>query len=777
MTDLALLELTELDRLVWSRLPEAFEPKVRRWDTPTAMAVELEPEKTVRTAMQDCIDRHLIDVADGRTKRLMIFCPPQEGKSQKVSRRFPAWLLSHDPTLRIGIVSFEQERATRWGRDIKRDVETHPTLGIHLRADSKAAGRWHTEQGGGVYCAGIGAALTGEPLDVLIIDDPVKGRKEAESSTYRDAAWDWWESVGSTRLSTRGVAVLMMCMTGDTPVLLPDGAEKPLRDIRPGDEVATYEGGRLTTSTVMNWAHQGLDDLICIRMKSGRVVRANARHPFLTIDANGEESWLRTDQIQPGVRILTATGGSGAGSPAPLTDVTRQRGARGCATPTTTRLSGRPATARLRSMLRRVAKLASSIVTDSPTKRSTSSSTSRVGTAPSADSRRRAVTPEPTGTGSCASTMTTTPERYADCSATTATSPSDTGSHPQLSGLPLTTWSVTPDEVVAVEPCGREDVFDLQIARTENFIANGLVSHNTRWHEDDLAGRLLAHEPGQWTVLRIPAIAEDADPLGRPPGEELKSVQKRPPGYFKKLEQVRSPYVWLSVYQQAPSAAEGLIFKRIWWRYWTPARGNGESVSIAGKVHSLADAWRFATVDLAASTRTSADYTVISAWAKLISGDLVLLDRVRARIGEMDHFENALPLVQRWKLDTVFVEASQLGMTLVKQATQSGVPISPVQAETDKLSRALPASAWCKAGRIWLPSGAWWLDTWVSEHASFPSATHDDQVDTTAYAVRVAVTQWAPPPRPPEPRVERRRDPIDAAFGGPTDVDLMGVAL
>jgi predicted phage terminase large subunit-like protein len=480
----------------WEAAARLFEPppvKPRRWATPSDMACELEP-RTVRTAMQDCIDGHLVRVADGHLKRLMIFCPPQEGKSQKVSRRFPAWLLSHDPTLRIGIVSFEQERATRWGREIKRDVEMHPALGIQLRADSKAAGRWHTEQGGGVYCAGIGAALTGEALDVLIIDDPVKGRKEAESDVYREAAWDWWESVGSTRLSTRGVVVLMM----------------------------------------------------------------------------------------------------------------------------------------------------------------------------------------------------------------------------------------------------------------------------TRWHEDDLAGRLLANEPDDWVVLRIPAIAEDNDPLGRQPGEELQSVQKRPPGHFRKLEQVRSPYVWLSVYQQAPSAAEGLIFKRIWWRYWTPSPGYGlGNVDLAGRTYSLNDAWRFATVDLAASTRTSADYTVISAWAKLISGDLILLDRVRARIGEEDHFANARPLVERWKLDTVFIERGQIGMTLVRQATQDGIPVSPLDAETDKLSRALPASAWCKAGRIWLPAGAWWLPVWTGEHASFPTAAHDDQVDTTSYAVRVAVTKWTPPPQRAPEQEHRAGQEID----------------
>jgi predicted phage terminase large subunit-like protein len=186
-----------------------FEVKPRRWATPGLMAVELDPS-TRQTPALELIDAELVKVAEGHSRRLMVFMPPQEGKSQRVSRRFPTWLLEHDPTLRIGIVSYEKELAVRWGRDIKLDLEMHPELGIDLRKDSQAAGRWQTVQGGGVYCVGIGGALTGQPIDVLIIDDPLKGRAEAESETYRQRAWDWWENVGSTRLSRRGAVVLMM---------------------------------------------------------------------------------------------------------------------------------------------------------------------------------------------------------------------------------------------------------------------------------------------------------------------------------------------------------------------------------------------------------------------------------------------------------------------------------------------------------------------------------------------------------------------------------------
>lgn len=273
----------------------------------------------------------------------------------------------------------------------------------------------------------------------------------------------------------------------------------------------------------------------------------------------------------------------------------------------------------------------------------------------------------------------------------------------------------------------------------------------TCWHEAEPIRQILANEGdrktgGRWRVISIPAICDDEanDPLGRKLGEGM--VSARGNRDWHQIRKSVGEYVFAALYQQRPAPAEGNLFKRIWWRYWTPAPEIGSSprINLGGVVHELDDCWRFGTVDLANSTKTSGDWTVISAWARTLSGDLVLLDRVRARIGEHDHFVHARPLVERWKLDTLYVEDSQFGTTLVREATAGGVPILPLKAETDKLTRALPASAWCSSGRVWLPAGAWWTKAWVDEAAAFPNGTHDDQVDTLAYAVRVAVTQWTP---------------------------------
>lgn len=177
--------------------------------SPGALAAALDP-RTVSTPALRLLDRHLIDVAERRTQRLLWTMSPQEGKSQRIARTFPLWLLLRNPDARIGIASYELGVARRWGRAIRNDIKAHPELGLRVRDDTAAAHEWQLDgHDGSVYCVGIGGALTGRPIDgVLIIDDPVKGRAEADSETYRQIAVDWWSETASTRLAP-GTPVVM----------------------------------------------------------------------------------------------------------------------------------------------------------------------------------------------------------------------------------------------------------------------------------------------------------------------------------------------------------------------------------------------------------------------------------------------------------------------------------------------------------------------------------------------------------------------------------------
>lgn len=188
-----------------------FEPASahQRWATPGALARHMDPN-TVQTAALDLLDANLVDVAEGRCRRLIWSMPPQEGKSERTSRRFPLWLLTQNPDLRIAIVSYEMGVARRWGRAIRNDIAEHPELGLTVRADTSAAHEWQLEgHRGGVYSVGIGGALTGRPVDVLLIDDPLKGRKEADSATYRQACKDFYTDTARTRLGTNALQIII----------------------------------------------------------------------------------------------------------------------------------------------------------------------------------------------------------------------------------------------------------------------------------------------------------------------------------------------------------------------------------------------------------------------------------------------------------------------------------------------------------------------------------------------------------------------------------------
>lgn len=151
-------------------------------------------------------------VARGDTRRLMVFMPPRHGKSELASRRFPAWYLGTRPTNQIIAASYNSELASDFGRDVRNIVASREYRNLYdvgLAPDSQAANRWHTSAGGSYVAAGVGTAITGRGAHVLLIDDPIKDREEADSTHTRDRVWDWYTSTAYTRLMPGGAIVLI----------------------------------------------------------------------------------------------------------------------------------------------------------------------------------------------------------------------------------------------------------------------------------------------------------------------------------------------------------------------------------------------------------------------------------------------------------------------------------------------------------------------------------------------------------------------------------------
>lgn len=154
------------------------------------------------------------DFAEKRIKKLMVFMPPQHGKSEGSTRRLPAYILGRRPDTRLAIVSYSAPKARKFNREIQRIIdspeyaEIFPDTRLNSKNIATVAGSWlrNTDEcevvghRGGFKTVGVGGPLTGEPVDVLIMDDIYKDAKTAWSPVVRAAIEDWYDTVAETRL-------------------------------------------------------------------------------------------------------------------------------------------------------------------------------------------------------------------------------------------------------------------------------------------------------------------------------------------------------------------------------------------------------------------------------------------------------------------------------------------------------------------------------------------------------------------------------------------------
>lgn len=143
----------------------------------------------------------------------MVCMPPGSAKSTYTSVEFPPWFLARNPHMNVIAASHTQELAETFGRRVRNVVsaeEYRAVFGFGLSPDSQAAGRWATEQGGEYFATGVGGAVAGRRADLLVIDDPVKSREDADSERSRARAWDWYVSDLLTRLKPGGRQIVVM---------------------------------------------------------------------------------------------------------------------------------------------------------------------------------------------------------------------------------------------------------------------------------------------------------------------------------------------------------------------------------------------------------------------------------------------------------------------------------------------------------------------------------------------------------------------------------------
>ncbi len=174
------------------------------------------------------------------------------------------------------------------------------------------------------------------------------------------------------------------------------------------------------------------------------------------------------------------------------------------------------------------------------------------------------------------------------------------------------------------------------------------------------------------------------------------------------------------------------IFRSSWFNYYKPGVG---TLWADGKKYKESELQRFATVDLAVSTKESADYTVISCFGYHADDDkLFMLDMFRERVEAPDIVPQIERMVGIHNLEWVGIERAGYQLAIVQFARRQGIKIKELRADKDKRSRALPLSAKMERGLVYFPKNADWVSEVERELLTFPIGVHDDIVDTLAYA-------------------------------------------
>jgi predicted phage terminase large subunit-like protein len=267
----------------------------------------------------------------------------------------------------------------------------------------------------------------------------------------------------------------------------------------------------------------------------------------------------------------------------------------------------------------------------------------------------------------------------------------------------------------------------------------------TRWHHDDLSGRILERtgkelDDGEpWHVLSLPAIAEsdesypitDDDPYTRQEGEPLW------PERFsaQRLAGIRAEagsMVWTALYQQKPTPTAGMIWRREWFQRWR------ELPEISYTIQ---------TVDSAFQTTMAADYSVIATWG-LSGSRYVLIDAWRARVEFPELKRAVVDQYNKHRPSAIYIEKKASGQSAIQELNRdTNLPILEYEPKDSKIGRAQGVSPLAEAGHVYVPESAPWISDWLDEHAAFPNGAHDDYVDTSSMALQLlrdgsGVTVW-----------------------------------
>jgi len=249
----------------------------------------------------------------------------------------------------------------------------------------------------------------------------------------------------------------------------------------------------------------------------------------------------------------------------------------------------------------------------------------------------------------------------------------------------------------------------------------------TRWHEDDIAGRILATEAEKWTVVKLPAVAEENDLLGRKLGEPLWPEHGFDLAWAIDKKKEVGTQTWNALYQQRPSPQEGGIYKRQWWKYYTVLPADLEEIVLSMDA-SFKDE---------AAASGDVDYVALQAWGR-IGANKFLLDQIRAKMNYPDTVKAFRNFAYKWqKAKAKLIEDKANGPAIIATLKNEIAGIIAVEPQGSKSARYAASSPQVEAGNVYLPDPAIapWIHDFVEELADAPNGKYDDQADAAAQAL------------------------------------------
>jgi predicted phage terminase large subunit-like protein len=269
-------------------------------------------------------------------------------------------------------------------------------------------------------------------------------------------------------------------------------------------------------------------------------------------------------------------------------------------------------------------------------------------------------------------------------------------------------------------------------ARTRLMPQGKVAIVHTRWHPNDLIGKLAKDMArtdlaDQYELFEFPAIFNENTDDEKALWPEFYDLEA-----LHRTKASMPLFQWNAQYQQNPTAEEGALVKREWWRKWE--REDPPQCE-----------YIIMTLDAAAETNNRADFTALLTWGVFSddnltqsSANIMLLNAINIRVEFPELKEMAMREYKEWEPDSFIVEKKSNGTPLFQELRRLGIPVqefTPHRGTGDKIARINAISDIFRSGMVWYPEGHKWAEAVVEQVAAFPASEHDDMVDCVSMAL------------------------------------------